>query len=45
MHVLRYLDEIRPTDDIPEITEAAKQRAKLESEEIPFFSSHKSKDL
>jgi len=34
MHILRYLDEIRPTDDIPEITEAAKQRAKLESEEI-----------
>ena len=34
MHVLRYLDEIRPTDDIPEITEAAKQRAKLEPEEI-----------
>lgn len=34
MHILRYLDEIRPTDDIPEITEAAKQRAKLEPEEI-----------
>ena len=24
MHVLRYLDEIRPTDDIPEITEGSK---------------------
>ena len=34
MHILRYLDEIRPTDDIPEITEAAKQRAKLGPEEI-----------
>ena len=34
MHVLRYLDEIRPTDDIPEITEAAKQRSKLEPEEL-----------
>lgn len=34
MHILRYLDEIRPTDDIPEITEAAKQRGKLEPEEI-----------
>ena len=34
MHILRYLDEIRPTDDIPEITEAAKQRSKLEPEEI-----------
>ena len=34
MHVLRYLDELRPTDDIPEITEAAKQRSKLEPEEI-----------
>jgi DNA end-binding protein Ku len=34
MHVLRYLDEVRPTDEIPEITDAAKQRSKLESEEI-----------
>jgi DNA end-binding protein Ku len=34
MHVLKYLDEIRPTDDIPEIIEAAKQRAHLEPEEI-----------
>jgi DNA end-binding protein Ku len=23
MHILRHLDEIRPNDDIPEITEAA----------------------
>ena len=34
MHVLNYHDEIRPTDDIPEIIEAAKQRAHLEPEEI-----------
>jgi DNA end-binding protein Ku len=34
MHILKYLDEIRPTDEIPEITEAVKQRAKLEPEEI-----------
>ena len=34
MHVLRYLDEVRPTDEIPEITDAAKQRSKLESEEV-----------
>jgi len=34
MHVLRYLDEVRPTDDIPEITDSAKQRSKLESEEV-----------
>jgi hypothetical protein len=34
MHVLKYLDDIRPTDDIPEIIEAAKQRAHLEPEEI-----------
>jgi DNA end-binding protein Ku len=34
MHVLRYLDEVRPTDEIPEITDAAKQGSKLESEEV-----------
>ena len=26
MHVLRYLDEIRPTDDIPEITEGSETK-------------------
>lgn len=34
MHILKYLDEIRPTDEIPEITEAAKQRTKLDPEEL-----------
>lgn len=34
MHILKYLDEIRPTDEIPEITEASKQKTKLEPEEI-----------
>lgn len=34
MHILKYLDEIRPTDEIPEMTEAIKQQTKLEPEEI-----------
>ncbi|HEY7108966.1 MAG TPA: Ku protein [Nitrososphaeraceae archaeon] len=34
MHVLKYLDEIRPTDDITELKEAASSAKKLEREEI-----------
>jgi DNA end-binding protein Ku len=34
MHMLKYLDEIRPTDDIPEIKEAASSAKKLEREEL-----------
>jgi len=34
MHVVRYLEEIWPTDDIPEITLAEKQWAQLEPEVI-----------
>jgi DNA end-binding protein Ku len=34
MHILKYLDEIRPTDDIPEIKEAVSSAKKLEPEEI-----------
>lgn len=34
MHILKYLDEIRPTDDITELKEAASSAKKLEREEI-----------
>ena len=34
MHILKYLDEIRPTDDIAELKEAASSAKKLEREEI-----------
>jgi DNA end-binding protein Ku len=34
MHVLRYLDEIKPPDEIPELSEIAKHKIKLEPEEI-----------
>ncbi len=49
MHVLKYLDEIRPTDEIPEITELTKEKAKLEAEEISLakmlVDKFSSKDL
>ena len=34
MHILKYLDEIKPADEIPEIREASKQKNKLNPEEI-----------
>jgi DNA end-binding protein Ku len=34
MHILKYLGEIKPIDEIPEMTEAIKQKTKLEPEEI-----------
>ena len=34
MHILKYLDEIKPADEIPEIREASKQKNKLDPEEI-----------
>lgn len=34
MHILKYLDEIRPTDEIPEIIELTKEKPKLEAEEL-----------
>jgi DNA end-binding protein Ku len=34
MHILKYLDEIKPPDEIPDIREASKQKTKFESEEI-----------
>jgi DNA end-binding protein Ku len=34
MHILKYLDELKPPDEIPELREIAKQKIKLEPEEI-----------
>ncbi len=34
MHILKYLDEIRPADEIPEIIEVTKEKPKLEAEEL-----------
>jgi DNA end-binding protein Ku len=34
MHVLKYLDEIRPPDEIPEMREVAKEKMKFEPEEV-----------
>jgi DNA end-binding protein Ku len=34
MHILKFLDELRPTDDIPEIKESASSAKNLEREEI-----------
>jgi len=49
MHILKYLDEIRPTDEIPEITELAKENAKPEPEELSLakmlVDKFSSKDL
>jgi DNA end-binding protein Ku len=34
MHILKYLDQIKPPDEIPELREVAKHKMKLEPEEI-----------
>jgi DNA end-binding protein Ku len=34
MHILKYLDEIKPPDEIPELREIAKHKIQLEPEEI-----------
>jgi len=44
MHILKYLDEIRPTDDIPEIKESASSAKKLEREE-PILSIQCSREM
>jgi DNA end-binding protein Ku len=34
MHILKYLDEIKPPDEIPELRETAKHKINLEPEEV-----------
>ena len=34
MHILKYLDEIKPPDEIPELREIIKHKIQLEPEEI-----------
>ncbi len=34
MHILKYLDEIKPPDEIPELREIIKHKVQLEPEEI-----------